>query len=227
MLSPGSPVSSIDPSLPSRASLVRLRHFFSVHPMLAAFHIEQWVVRKMAHNGLLVTRVALGITFLWFGLLKFLPSVAPVDILAEKTLSILTFHLFRPETCLHVLAFFECIIGAGMLTKRFLRFTVILLFLQMIGTFTPLIILYRETWIHFPYFPSFEGQYIIKNLVLISAGIIVGATVRGGRIIAHPDIAARAERVELAVEVRAFHEKERRYQEIRQPAPTTRAPVDK
>ena len=179
--------------------------------MLAMFHVEQWVVRKMAHNGLFVTRVALGITFLWFGLLKFLPGVAPIDVLAEKSLSILTLHLFRPETCLHVLAFFECVIGLGMLLKRFLRVTVVLLFLQMVGTFTPLLLLRGETWIHFPYFPSFEGQYIIKNLVLISAGLIVGATVRGGRIIAHPVVAAKAERVEIAVEERAFHDKERQF----------------
>ena len=181
--------------------------------MLAVFHLEQWVVRRMAHNGLFVTRIALGVTFLWFGLLKFLPMVAPIDVLAEKTLTILTFHLFRPATCLHVLAFFECVIGCGMLLKRFLRLTVVLLFLQMMGTFTPLLLLRQETWIHFPYFPSFEGQYIIKNLVLISAGIIVGATVRGGRIIAHPRIAEKAGRVEIAVEERAFHEKERQLSE--------------
>ena len=163
----------------------------------------------MAHNGLLVTRVALGVIFLWFGLIKFLPVVAPIDLLAERTLSILTFHLFRPETCLHVLAAFECIIGLGMLTGRFLRLTVGLLFLQMLGTFTPLILLHHETWIQFPFLPSFEGQYIIKNIVLISGGIIVGSTVRGGRIIANPTIAAKAQRVELAVEEQAFHARER------------------
>ena len=200
---------TIDPTLPSLSSFVRLRRFFAAQPMLAAYHAEQWLVRRMAHQGLFVTRVALGVIFLWFGILKFLPVVTPIDKLAETTLSILTFHLFRPESCLHVLAFFECIIGLGMLTKRFVRLTVALLFLQLPGTFTPLLLLPHETWIHFPFFPTFEGQYIIKNLALISAGIVVGATVRGGKIIAHPEIAAKAERVELAVEERAFREKEK------------------
>ncbi len=199
---------TIDPSLPSLSSFTRLRRFFSVRPMLAAYHAEQWIVRRMAHHGLFVTRIALGIIFLWFGILKLLPVVTPIDLLAEKTLSMITFHLFRPETCLHVLALFECMIGFGMLTGRFLRLTVVLLFLQLPGTFLPLILLPHETWVRFPFFPTFEGQYIIKNFVLISAGLIVGATVRGGRIIAHPDVAARAERVELAVEERAFREKE-------------------
>ncbi len=200
---------TIDPRVPSLSSLVRLRRFFATDPMLAIFHAEQWIVRRMAHNALLVTRIALGIIFLWFGLLKFFPGVLPIDVLAEKTLAIITFHLFRPETCLHVLACFECIIGLGMLTKRFIRLTVFLLFLQLPGTFLPLILLHRETWVHFPYLPTFEGQYIIKNFVLISAGLIVGATVRGGRIIAHPEIAAKAMRVEIAVEERAYQEKEK------------------
>jgi uncharacterized membrane protein YkgB len=201
---------TIDPALPSISSFVRLGHFFAIRPMLAAYHAEQWIVRRMAHHGLLVTRISLGVIFLWFGLLKFLPIVLPIDVLAEKILTTMTFHCFQPENCLHVLAFFECIIGVGMLTGRFLRLTVFLLFLQMPGTFLPLILLHRETWIRFPFVPTFEGQYIIKNFALIAAGIIVGATVRGGRIIAHPEVAAKAERVELAVEERAFREKEKR-----------------
>ena len=177
--------------------------------MSAVYHAEQWLVRRMARGSLLATRIALGIIFLWFGLMKFLPVVLPIDLLAERTLTIITFHLFRPETCLHVLALFECIIGFGMLTGRFLRLTVFLLFLQLPGTFLPLILLHHETWVRFPLVPTFEGQYIIKNFVLISAGLIVGSTVRGGEIIAHPGVAARAKRVENAMEERAFRKRER------------------
>jgi len=58
-----------------------------------------------------------------------------------------------------------------------------LLFLQMAGTMTPLVLFPAETFVRFPYAPTLEGQYIIKNLVLISAGLVVGSTVRGGRIV--------------------------------------------
>jgi uncharacterized membrane protein YkgB len=177
--------------------------------MSAVTHAEQWLVRRLARNGLFLARIALGIIFLWFGLLKFYPEVQPIDILAEKVLVVVTFHLFRPETCLHVLAFFECLIGLGMLTGRFLRITVLLLFLQMPGTFLPFLLLPHETWVHFPYLPTFEGQYIIKNFVLIAAGIFVGASVRGGRFIANPQIALKAERVEIAVELDALKKKEK------------------
>lgn len=163
----------------------------------------------MAHSGLLLARLALGVIFLWFGLLKFYPQVQPIDVLAEKVLVLLTFHLVQPATCLHVLAGFECLIGIGMLTGRFLRLTVLLLFLQMPGTFLPLVLLPQETWVHFPYLPSFTGQYIIKNFVLIAAGIMVGASVRGGRFIANPKVAEQAERLEVALELRAVNAKEK------------------
>jgi hypothetical protein len=153
---------------------------------------------------------ALGIIFLWFGVLKFVPTPTPIDALAERTLGIITFHRFRPDLCLHVLATWECLIGLGLLSGRFLRPTLILLFLQMPGTFLPLILLPSVTWIHFPVFPTFEGQYIIKNIVLISAGLIVGSMARGGKIIAHPEVAMKAAGAEAAVEKREIRDLEER-----------------
>jgi hypothetical protein len=52
----------------------------------------------------------------------------------------------------------------------------------MLGTMTPLILFPAETFVIFPFVPTFEGQYIIKNLVLISAGLVIGSTVRSGEI---------------------------------------------
>jgi uncharacterized membrane protein YkgB len=173
--------------------------------MTAAHHLEHRVYALMARSGVTITRVALGIIFLWFGILKFLPTVTPVDLLAERTLTMITFHQFTGEHCLHVLAVWECMIGLGLLSGRLLRLTLVLLFLQLPGTFVPLVLLVQETWVHFPVFPTFEGQYIIKNIALIAAGIIIGSTARGGKIIANPGIAEKAVRVELAVEERAFN----------------------
>ena len=56
----------------------------------------------------------------------------------------------------------------------------------MAGTFTPLVLFPDETWTVFPIAPTLEGQYIIKNIVLIGAAMVVGATVRGGRIVPEP-----------------------------------------
>jgi uncharacterized membrane protein YphA (DoxX/SURF4 family) len=108
----------------------------------------------------------------------------------------LTLGQVPPHICLYVLAGWECAIGLGLLCGRFLKATLILLYLQLLGTFLPLLFFPSETWKHAPYAPTLEGQYIIKNLVLVSAGIIVGSSVRGGKIISDPNaarVAAQAE----------------------------------
>jgi hypothetical protein len=73
-------------------------------------------------------------------------------------------------------------VGLGLVFGVFLRATLLLLWLQMIGTAAPLFLFPNESFTHIPYAPTLEGQYIIKNLVLASAGLVVGATVRGGRL---------------------------------------------
>jgi len=67
-----------------------------------------------------------------------------------------------------------------------MRATLLLLALQMAGTLTPLVLFPAEVFTRIPYAPTLEGQYIIKNVVLIAAAMVVGATVRGGRIEPEP-----------------------------------------
>jgi uncharacterized membrane protein YphA (DoxX/SURF4 family) len=130
-----------------------------------------------------VLRVSLGINFLWFGVLKFFPGLSPAQSLAARTIEQLTFGLVHPELSVLLLAVWEALIGLGLITGAFLRVTLFLLWTQMLGTLTPLLLFPGETFTVVPYAPTLEGQYIIKNLVLISAGLVVGSTVRGGRIV--------------------------------------------
>ena len=81
---------------------------------------------------------------------------------------------------LPVLAAWESVIGLGLILGRGLRGVLLLLAVQMAGTFTPLLLFPQETFSSFPLVPTLEGQYIIKNIVLIGAAMVVGATVRGG-----------------------------------------------
>lgn len=145
------------------------------------------VTRLMARYGLPLLQFSVGIVFLWFGFLKFFPNLSPAEDLAARTIETLTFGIVQPELSLPVLAVWEVLIGAGLVTGRFIRITLLLLLLQMLGTITPLFLFPAETFTHFPYAPTLEGQYIIKNIVLVSAAIVIGATVRGGAVIADPD----------------------------------------
>jgi uncharacterized membrane protein YphA (DoxX/SURF4 family) len=148
--------------------------------------IDVRITRTLARLGVPAVRVALGIVFLWFGLLKFFPGLSPAEDLAARTIDSLSFGAIQPSTSLPILAVWESLIGLGLLSGRFLRATLALLAVQMLGTLTPLFLFPNETWTRFPYAPTLEGQYIIKNVVLIAAAMVVGATVRGGRIEPEP-----------------------------------------
>jgi len=154
--------------------------------------VDPIITRAMARYGIVLLRVSVGIVFFWFGILKFFPTLSPAEDLAARTISTLTFGLVGPQISLPVLAAWEVLIGLGLITGLFMRATLLLLVLQMLGTITPLFLFPAETWTVFPIAPTLEGQYIIKNLVLVSAGIVIGATVRGGDVVADPDLAEEA-----------------------------------
>lgn len=153
--------------------------------------LDRRITLWMARHGIPLTRWALGVVFLWFGALKFIPNLSPASDLATRTMTRLTFGLVPGELALPLLATWEALIGIGLLSGKFLRATLLLLFLQMLGTLTPLLLFPAETFQTFPLVPTLEGQYIIKNLVLVAAAILVGATVRGGYVIADPAGARR------------------------------------
>ena len=136
----------------------------------------------MARYGIVLLRLSLGIVFLWFGALKFFPGLSPAQDIAIRTMDKLAFGLISPAVSIHVLAAWECAIGLGLILGRLMRATLFLLWLQMLGAVTPLVLFPHEMFTRIPYAPTLEGQYIIKNLVLISAGLVIGATVRGGSL---------------------------------------------
>jgi len=154
--------------------------------------LDRRITMTLAAVAIPVLRVALGVVFLWFGALKFFPGLSPAQDLAARTIEQLTFGLVPPEIALPVLAAWECLIGVGLLTGRFLRATLLLLAVQMLGTLTPLVLFPTETFTVFPFAPTLEGQYIIKNVVLVAAAMVVGATVRGGELQAEPEMMAHA-----------------------------------
>ena len=142
------------------------------------------ITRTLARIGVPVMRVALGIVFLWFGVLKYFPNLSPAETLAARTIQQLTFGIVQPSVSLPLLATWESVIGLGLIVNRGMRAILLLLAVHMVGTFTPLLFYPTETFSSFPLVPTLEGQYIIKNLVLIAAAIVIGATVRGGGLVA-------------------------------------------
>ena len=145
--------------------------------------IDAQITRWMAKHGVRLLRISLGVVFFWFGFLKFFPGMSPAQDLASRTIEILSFGKVPAWVSINVLAVWESAIGLGLLFGVAMRATLALLFVQMLGTVMPLFFFPHEAFSHFPYAPTLEGQYIIKNIVLVSAGIVIGATVRGGALV--------------------------------------------
>lgn len=122
----------------------------------------------MQRNGYLLLRIAMAIVFIWFGAVKPL-GLSPAEALVARATAWIPIPGF-----LYILSVWEVAIGVCFLFKPLVRWGVVLLLLHMPGTLLPLFTLPDEIFVRFPFGLSLEGQYIVKNLVLIAAGIVLG-----------------------------------------------------
>lgn len=136
----------------------------------------------MAKNQFTILRYSIGLLFVWFGMLKFFPGVSPAEQLATDTISILSFGLIKPIISIKLLATLEVGIGILLfLTKEF-KFTFALLIFHMACTILPLFVLSEVTFKSFPFQLTIEGQYIIKNFVIIAAAFVLLYARKSNRI---------------------------------------------
>jgi len=134
--------------------------------------VDQTIADTMDRFGVPVLRIALGIVFVWFGALKVFGVSPAADLVAA------TVYVVPPDLFVPVLGIWEVLIGICLLYRPLIRLGILLLFFQLPGTFLPLVLLPEATFVAFPYALTVEGQYIVKNLVIIGAALVVGGTVR-------------------------------------------------
>lgn len=108
--------------------------------------LDRRITAWMAAHGLLVLRLALGSIFLWFGALKLVPGLSPAENLAGLTIERLSLGFVSASVAVPILAVWECAIGIGLLTGLWMRATLLLLFVQMLGTLAPLLLFPAETF---------------------------------------------------------------------------------
>ena len=144
--------------------------------------LNRWLVRY----SIALLRLSMGLVFLGFGVLKFFPSISPIEELATRTTVALTLGLVTGHHAMDLIAGLECLIGACFLTGRFLRVGVWLMAVQMLGAMSPLLLFPGELF-HGPFHaPTLAAQYIIKDIILVAAGMVVAATWTGAKIVATP-----------------------------------------
>lgn len=135
-------------------------------------NVDRRVAGWMNRYGRLFLRISLALVFIWFGVLK------PLGLSAADDLVRRTVYWLPPDFFIPLLGWWEVAIGVGLLFRPLVRVALFLLFLQMPGTVLPLVLLPEVCFVQVPFAPTLEGQYIIKNLILLSAAIVVGGSVR-------------------------------------------------
>ena len=135
--------------------------------------LDIFISKYMSTYGILLLRYSLAMIFIWFGLLKPL-GISPAQELVENTV----YWFDDKATFVNFLGWWEVVIGFTMCFRPLIRISIFLLFLQIPGTFLPLVLLPEVCFTDFPYGLTLEGQYIVKNLIIISSALVIGGTVR-------------------------------------------------
>ena len=134
--------------------------------------VDDSITTQMDRWGVPVLRTAIAVVFVWFGALKVF-GISPAGELVAATVYVVDPAVFVP-----VLGVWEVVIGLCLLYRPLIRLGIFLLFLQLPGTFLPLVLLPDVVFTAVPHGLTVEGQYIIKNLVIIGAALVIGGTLR-------------------------------------------------
>jgi uncharacterized membrane protein YkgB len=137
--------------------------------------LDRLISRTLRWWGMPALQLSLGVVFIWFGALK-LVELSPAAELIRNTV-----YWWDPEVFLPILGVWEILIGVGLLFRSLVRVAIPLLLLQMPGTMLPLVLLPEVCFTQFPFGLTLEGQYIVKNLVLVAAALVVGGSLRDRR----------------------------------------------
>lgn len=133
------------------------------------------LIRFFQKTYIPVARFSIFLIFFWFGLLKLLDlsPASPLAIaLTERTVGSTYF-----DALFYVLAIVECVIGALFLFPKATRIVIPLLLFHMVLVCSPLVLVPDMVWQQFGV-PSLEGQYIIKNAVVVAVAIGIAASTR-------------------------------------------------
>lgn len=134
-------------------------------------NIDKKIFEAFYKHGHSVHRVSLGLIFIWFGLLKPFGAKTTTSLLAH------TIYFFSPEYMLPLLGWWEVAIGLTLLFPKLVKYSIILQFIRIPGTILAFIIHPEICFVDFPYVPSPEGQYLIKDIIILFAGIAIAGTV--------------------------------------------------
>jgi putative oxidoreductase len=126
----------------------------------------------LADHSVTALRISLGLVFLAFGGLKFIPGASPAEELAVRTVETLSLGIVSGQAALLVTAVFETFIGLTLVSGKLIRAGLAVLAVSMVGIMSPLVLFFDEL---FSGGPTLEAQYVLKDIVLIAAGLVIAS----------------------------------------------------
>lgn len=155
---------------PEPISRIRVVERLAVAEAALKAVLERWSIPAL--------RVALGAVFVAFGVVKFFPGVSPLESLVEATWGVLTLGLVGGQLALILTAVLETVAGLALISGVFARFGLVVLAIAFVGIFSPLVFFTGELFADGG--PTLLGQYVLKNVVLVAAALVVASRVLRG-----------------------------------------------
>lgn len=142
---------------------------------------ETRAIEWLSRHSVAMLRISLGLVFLGFGLLKFVPGLSPAENLVERTMAALSFGLIPDGLGLLLVAAMETAIGLSLVTGTYLRAGLALLGMAMVGILAPIVLFPDRLFAGPLSAPTLEGQCVLKDVVLLAAGLVVAVGEYGRR----------------------------------------------
>lgn len=133
---------------------------------------DHWLIATSLRYAHWLHRISLGVLFIWFGLLKPLGHKTTTSILAHAV------YWGDPETIVLILGWWEVAIGVCLLIRPLVRVAVLLLVIRLPGIILAFVLKTEICFYSFPFAPTPEGQYLIKDLVIFIATLAIAGSLR-------------------------------------------------
>jgi uncharacterized membrane protein YkgB len=144
-----------------------------LHPNL----MSRTSIRKASRTEFIVF-LTFSVVYFWFGILKFFPGLSPAEGLAIKTIEQLTFGVFPDYWAIKLLAIWEVGVAILLLIANTRRIASYFVLIHLVCTFTPLFLFPELCFTQVPYGFTLLGQYIVKNIVFVSALLFISFSIR-------------------------------------------------
>lgn len=167
-------------SVMRRTARVALRLFALVNA--GEVKVHRWLMRY----SVTALRISMGLVYFSFGFLKYFPGISPAQDLALATTHLLSFGLVPSVVpngvAMMLIATLECAIGLFLIAGRWLRLAICLLAVQLAGILSPVVLLAARLFAGPHHMPTLEGQYVLKDVILVAAAMVIATSLRGGAV---------------------------------------------